>query len=75
MGEFFRAAKQAKLLRLARKAGFDIDQGAKHIKVTSPDGQWTVIPRSKILKSGTSESICNFLLEHGVDKELIKKVF
>jgi predicted RNA binding protein YcfA (HicA-like mRNA interferase family) len=74
LGEFYKTTKQKKIIKLLKSLGFRFEESAKHIKAYCPKtGRWTTVPRHTELKSGTSESIANFLIELGYDKKIIAK--
>ncbi len=74
MGEFYKTTKRTKILKLLKKLNFRLEECAKHTKATdAKTGQWTTVPRHDEIKSGTTESIMDFLEEIGYPKAEIRK--
>lgn len=63
MGKFYLSIKASKLIRALKKLGFTIEHANKHDLAYLNSGTKTTIPRSKSLKKGTTESICEYIIK------------
>lgn len=74
MGLFYRNSSYAKIIKFLRKNGFVIDQGSRHCKAAHPEKEGIIIfPRHTKIANGTTQSICNQLVDMGFDKEDIRR--
>ncbi|QHU90447.1 addiction module toxin, HicA family [Candidatus Saccharibacteria bacterium oral taxon 488] len=62
MSEFYRSIRTKKLIALLVRHGFISKLGSKHGKyVRESDNKTVIVPRHRVLSSGTSKQICEYL--------------
>lgn len=70
---FFKESSYKRLLKFFKRHDFTIEQGSRHAKAISKEGQVFVFPRHTKISKGVTRQICNDLVNLGYDKSEIEK--